>query len=153
VPRAPEFPLILRDQGTTVKIYRVLAKSTKSGFAFKVSWIGAEGVAHQSFADLNQAKDFARTKAGQLAAGVASGLQLSRADWIELGEIRDLARQGGSTPLAAMQEWMRARQLAGPGLIEACSLYAARQPESLSRITVARAVDLSGSQKLGQVEC
>lgn len=141
MPRAPEFPLILRDQGTTVKIYRVLAKSTKSGFAFKVSWIGAEGVAHQSFADLNQAKDFARTKAGQLAAGVASGLQLSRADWIELGEIRDLARQGGSTPLAAMQEWMRARQLAGPGLIEACSLYAARQPESLSRITVARAVD------------
>lgn len=139
--RPPEFPILIRDQGVVVKIYRVSAKSTKSGFAFKVSWIGAEGIAHQSFADLVQAKEFARTKAGQLAAGVASGLQLSRADWIELGEIRDLARQGGSTPLAAMQEWLRARQLAGPGLIEACSLYAARQPERLSRITVTRAVE------------
>lgn len=74
MPRNPEFPLLIRDQGVTVKIYRISAPSTRSGTAYKVSWIGSEGSANRSITDLAEAREFARAKAAQLAAGVVSGL-------------------------------------------------------------------------------
>ena len=142
MPRNPEFPLLIRDQGVTVKIYRISAPSTRSGTAYKVSWIGSEGSANRSITDLAEAREFARTKAAQLAAGVVSGLQLSRADWLELSELRRLAAEANISPLTAMTEWLQAHRVAGADILEACRSHAANRSRGLKRITVSTAIDL-----------
>lgn len=139
--RIPVFPLLIRDQGVAVKIYRISAPTTRSGRAYKVSWIRSEGVASRSIADLEEAREFARTKAAQLAAGVASGLQLSRADWLELNELRRLAAEAQVSPLTAMTEWLQAHRLAGTDILEACRAHAANRSRGIKRITVSAAID------------
>jgi integrase len=140
VARIAKFPVVIRNQGVSVKIYRVKAKSSRSGFTHKVQWVGADGADHQTFTQFSKARDFAQGRAAQLAAGVASGLQMTQADWIELTEIRELSAQVGVSPLAAMQEWRRGHDLVGSAIIEACAAHAARQTSTLERITVREAI-------------
>ncbi len=139
--RRPRFPIQIKEQGVSVSIYRIAAKSTRSGFAHKVQWVGGEGAAYKTFADLEAARAFATSKASQLAAGVSASQQMTRADWLELAELRQLAAEVGVAPLAAMQEWRRAFELAGPALVEACSSYASRRAHQLVRVRVAQAIN------------
>lgn len=139
--RIAKFPVVIRDQGVSVKIYRIKAKSSRSGYTHKVQWVGADGADHRTFTEFSEARDFAQSKAAQLAAGVASGLQMTKADWIELTDIRELAGQVGVSPLAAMQEWRRGFDLVGPAIIDACVAHSQRQTSTIERIKVSEAID------------
>ncbi len=138
--KTPKFPVVIRDQSVAVKIYRVKARTTLDGWAYVVAWINAEGRPTKSFSDFAKAQEFATSTAAQLAAGVASGQLASRADFVELAELRRLAAEGGLTPFAAMSEWLRGRQLVGTAIIEACAAHAARPVEGIARIKVRDAV-------------
>ncbi len=89
--KALSFPLLIREQSVTVKVYRYGALTTRSGFAYCATWIGPDGREKKTFADLDGAKDFAALKASQLAAGLAQADQMSRTDALELTEARRLA--------------------------------------------------------------
>jgi len=144
------FPILIREQSVTLKVYRLKAKTTKDGFSYCVTWVGPDGRAKKSFAALTLAKEFAELKAAQLAAGLAQADQMSRSDVMELTEARRLA---GTVPLLhAIAEWQKAREFAGPAVLEACEAWSARRAPELSRIKFSDAVErfIEAKEALGK---
>lgn len=141
MPAQKRFPITVREQSVTVKIYRQAAPSNASGFSYVVAWVGGSGRERQTFADLGAAETEAASKAAQLAAGLAQSNLLSRGDVLELTESRALVAPLGVPLLSAVAEWAKARQLAGPALLEACSAWAERRTSKVKRIEFSAAVD------------
>lgn len=141
MPKAKTFPITVRVQSVTVKIYREKAPSNVSGFAYVVSWIGGDGRQRLTRATLEAAKDEAERIANQLASGLAESQHLSRADVLELTEARALVAPLGIPLLSAVAEWAKARELAGPALIEACTNWSERRIATVVRIGVGDAID------------
>ena len=148
--KVPKFPILIKEQSVTVKIYRYKARTTKSGYAYCVTWVGSTGRDKKTHADLTEAKEFGHLRARQLAAGLSRADQLSRSDAIDLAEARRLA---GDVPLlSAMAEWQKAREIAGPALLEACTAWVERRAPELVRLKIADAVDkfIAAKEALGK---
>ena len=141
--KVDRFPLLIRNQSVVVKIYRVAAKTKTSpnGFAHVVAWIGPNGRESKWVVDFKEAKEFAESKATQLASGLAQGQQFDRTDVLELTELRRIAGDLKVPPLSAMQEWAKARELAGPAILEACQAWSERRTSSITRIKVQDAIE------------
>jgi hypothetical protein len=147
MPKADKFPLLIKEQSVTVKVYRQKAPTNASGWAYVVAWIGADGREKSTFSDLGAAKDEAARKAAQLAAGLAGAQHLSRSDVFELTEARALVAPLKVPLLSAVAEWAKARELAGPAILEACAAWSERRISTIKRIKIADAVDALISDK------
>lgn len=146
--RKAVFPMVVREGAVGVKIYRCAAASTKSGFAFVVSWIGPDGRERESRTELAEAIEFAQAKARLLANGIAEAGLATRAEVLEAAELRAIAAQHGVSVLVALREWDRARQLVGDRLLEACHHWVDRPTEgAVKRIGVTEVVALMVAEK------
>ncbi len=124
-----------------VKIYRQKAPTTASGYAYAVTWVGPDGRVKKTYSDLKKAQEDATLKAAQLANGLAGGHLLSRSDSIELTEARLTVEPHGVPLLSAVNEWAKARELVGPGILGICSEWASRRTATVKRIKVTAAVE------------
>ncbi len=134
------FPYVVREQSVTVKIYRQQAKTNVSGFAYVIAWVGPNGRERVTRAEFADAETEARTKAAQLAAGIASGSLISISDITELKEAREIAAEHGMPLVSAVAEWSRARSFAGSSLVSVCEEWSKRRTATIQRITVSDAV-------------
>ena len=139
--RRPKFPLTVRHEASSVKIYRERSASSKTGWNHRVTWVGAAGVESFSRADPEKAIAEAKIKARQLAGGEATALHFQSSDLVELQEARRLADEIRMPLLAALAELRRARELAGPGVLEACEAWAMQRVQEISRITIHDAIE------------
>lgn len=127
--------MLIKDQSVVVRIYREKSSTTKDGYAYRVSWIGGEGLTRVLRGKLEDAKEFARQKARVLARGLT---ETSRLDAFELAEARKLA--GTKTLLSAMTQWAKAYEHAGEAMIEACQAWK-KVSAGPTRITVNQVVE------------
>jgi integrase len=134
------FPVEVKEQSVTVKIYRLTAKTNASGYAYVVSWVGPNGRERLNRAEYADAESEARSKAAQLAAGIASGSLLSNSDITELKQARDIVAEHGIPLVSAVAEWSKARSFAGPSLVSVCEEWSQRRAATIQRIKVADAV-------------
>jgi hypothetical protein len=130
--RDPSFPMVIRNQSVTVRIFRERSSTTRSGYNYRLTWIGPNGVETKGYADPEQAMQEANHKAAQLAQGLANAPYLNRSDVLELTEARAIT---GEYPLiAALNEWSKARKLAGSAVIEACESWSRQRRSQIQRI-------------------
>lgn len=134
------FPYVVKEQSVTVKIYRQRAKTNASGYSYVISWVGPNGRERVTRAEFAEAETEARSKAAQLAAGIASGTLLSNSDITELRQARDIAAEHGIPLISAVAEWSKARSFAGPSLVSVCEEWSQRRAATIQRIKVADAV-------------
>lgn len=133
------YPKVVKNGSVTVRVYRLSHSTTASGYVYAVSWISQNGRKLAQFAHEEAALAEARLKATQLAAGRVEGAEMSRGDRDELQAARSLA---GTTPiLAALEEWKRAREIAGENLITAAKAWASRGGDTFEKIDVKTAAE------------
>lgn len=140
MPSKERFPILVKVQSVTVKIYRVNMATTADGYAYTIAWVGPNGREKVTRADLKTAKDEAQAKAQQLVKGLTEGTLISRSDVMELTESRRFAAEGGLPVLSALAEWAKARTLTDGHVIEAAQQWAQGHMSTLVRITVPKAV-------------
>lgn len=142
MPKAPSFPIEIRQGSIGVRIYRVDRPAERNRSArrfFTLAWSVGGVPKTKQFADLDAAKAEAALKLEALAAGrSAAAVSMALEDVSLLSEIRRLC--GKTPPLAAIEEWTRARELAGGNLIAAAQLWKSKNAPSLEAVTVADAV-------------
>ena len=129
---------IIRSGSVSVPIYKVHHKHAAGGFAFTVAWHVGGQRRWKQFTDPAAAETEARLVAAQLAAGRIDATSLTADDANTLTEMRQFAN--GMPPVAAMQEWRKARDLIGTDLLRACEYWAQRHGKALPGKTVAEAV-------------
>lgn len=134
------YPVEVKEQSVTVKIYRQKAKTNASGYAYVISWVGPNGRERLNRAEYADAESEARSKAAQLAAGIASGNLLNNSDITELKLARDITAEHGIPLVSAVAEWSKARSFAGPSLVSVCEEWSQRRAATIQRIKVADAV-------------
>jgi len=134
------FPYEVKEQSVTVTIYRQKAKTNSSGFAYVVAWVGPNGRERLNRADFDDALSEARSKAAQLAVGIASGNLLSNSDITELKQAREIAAEHGTPLVTAVSEWSKARSFAGAALVSVCEEWSQRRAATIQRISVTDAV-------------
>lgn len=139
------YPLLVKIGSVTVRIYRSTrpadpARNRSARVVYQVAWHDAGGVRRVcQFADLAAAKETARMKAEALAAGRSeAAASLSMDDVALLSELRRIA--GKTPPLAALEEWAKAKALCGEHLLTAAQSWAAAK-RSTKSATVAEAVE------------
>ncbi len=76
--RRSEFPKLICEGATTLRIYRVVAKSSKNGSAYIVRWSLRTGKEDKSFVSLQKAIEFAKGKARDLSLARDEGSSLTR---------------------------------------------------------------------------
>ena len=130
--RAMKFPHVLKRGSVAVKLYRVNRPARTGRPAqtlFTLVWYTGEKRNTKQFASASAALDEGKLKLDQLAAGkvdAAADLTIEDAD-----ALREARRLAGDVPLlTALEEWKRARELAGGMLIQAAEAWAARQGTS-----------------------
>lgn len=135
-----EWPKTVTAGSATVKVYEVNHPTNKSGKAYVLAWVtSAEGRQTQKFADPAAAIEEARVKASQIAAGRVEGAEMTRTDRDELQAARALT---GSVPLlAALQEWVKARDITEGHILPAAEAWASRNVTRTVRKKVADVVD------------
>jgi hypothetical protein len=129
----------VRHGSVVVRVYRVKHRTTASGWALVVAYIGTDGKRKlPQFASESEATAEASLKAAQIAAGRAEGADMSRADRDELTAARTIA---GSTPLlSAIDQWKKIQELTGGHGIAAAQAWAAKNSTRFERIAVNVAV-------------
>lgn len=123
-----------------MRIYCVAHASNASGKAYVLSWHTAEGRKVQKFANPDAAIAEAKIKAGKLATGQTEAAGMTSADREELHAARALALAGKTPLLAALQEWLKARDLTEGNFLPACEAWASRNTIRFERITVPEAI-------------
>ncbi len=134
------FPVLIKEQSVTVRIIRIKAKSTVSGFCYVVSWVGPNGREKLNRTDYAEAEAEARTKAAQLAAGIANANTVSNSDIAELAQVREIVANHGIPLVSAVAEWSKAKSLAGASLISLCEEWSRKRTASVQRVKLADAV-------------
>ncbi len=138
-PKKPSvWPKTVTIGHASVKVYRNVHPHTASGWIYVVAWQSPNGRKREKFADRAVALAEAKTKAHQLASGRIEGAMMSTGDRDELTAARKLAN--GMPLLAALEEWVKARQLTPGNVISAAEAGAARNGQAHKRVTVATAV-------------
>jgi hypothetical protein len=92
------------------------------------------------FADEADAENEARLQASKLAKGHVEASELTASDRDELIAIRRLCN--GTPALAAIQEWVKAREISGGHIIPAAEAWAARNSNKFTRIIAAKCIDM-----------
>ncbi len=122
----PAFPITIRSGSVAVKIYRQTRAAERGRGArtfYSVSWHVAGIRRLKQFADLEAAKAEAKLKAEALSAGRSeAAVGLAMDDVALISELRRVA--GKTPPLAALEEWARAKALCGDNLIVAAKAWA-----------------------------
>ena len=126
------FPHLIKEQSVTVRITRIKAKSTVSGVCYVVSWVGPNGREKLNRTDFAEAEAEARTKAAQLAAGIANANTVSNSDIAELAQVREIVANHGIPLVSAVAEWSKAKSLAGASLISLCEEWSRKRTEGAS---------------------
>jgi hypothetical protein len=119
------------------RIYRLTRADGRE--VFTAAWYTGGQRQTRQFQDYPTAYAEATLKAEQLAAGRVEGAEMSRGDRDELQAMRKLADK--VPPVAAMEEWRKARDLTGGHLIAAAEAWKARNASRFKRIKVAEAID------------
>jgi integrase len=147
------FPHVLKRGSVVVKVYRVRRPARLGRLAqtlFTLSWYTGGKRKTMQFADVDAAVEEGRLKLDQLAAGkIDAAAEMTINDADALAEARRIA---GSVPLiAALEEWHRARELAGGKLIQAAEAWAAKQGTAYEPETVSVIIDrfLKGKKGAG----
>lgn len=124
------FPRVIRNGSVIVKIYRI--RHPRTGLLYSVAWHASGRRRLKQFADLSAAEAEARLKAGQLAAGRIESAATSTA---ELEMLQEARRIVGDVPLlSALEEWKKARAVAGNEIIRACESWAERNAANAPRV-------------------
>lgn len=141
--RPPSFPIIVRSGSVAVRIYQVERPAERNRAArrfYTVAWHDAGGARRtKQFAELEAARAEAKFKVEALAGGrseAAAGMSMD--DVALLNELRRIA--GKTPPLAAFEEWARAKALCGEHLLTAAQAWADSKRATKSA-TVAEAVE------------
>lgn len=135
----PEYPKTIKAGNVQVKVYRVKHKTTASGWAYSVAFLGANGKRelHQYSVEDDALKE-ARLKAELLNAGRVEGASMTTGDRDELQAARAIA---GKTPLlAALAEWQKARDITEGHILPAAESWASRNVSRTVRKSVADVV-------------
>ena len=133
------FPLAIRRGSVVVKVYRVMHREAKDGVIYQVTWHAGGRRVSRQFTDRKKALEEASLKAEQLAAGRVGAAELTADDADLLSEARKMT---GEIPIiAALDEWSRARDLAGGDLIPAAKAWRDAHGTKVKKITVAKAVE------------
>jgi len=140
--KAVRFPHELKRGSTTVRIYCLKRPATAHQTArevYTLSWYAGDIRQTKQFADLDEAIEEGNLKLDQLSAGKINAASEIN---IEDAAILDQARKiTGDTPiLAALQEWQKARNLAGGELVLAAEAWSKRHANLLEQSTVTEAV-------------
>lgn len=123
----------------TVKVYRVKAPRSKTGFEYVMAWRGENGRERRPFSDAGVALDEAKLKAEKLNAGQIEAAGMDRSDRDQLVRAREIA---GNVPLiAALEEWAKARELTNGAVIEAAEAWAKRHAAKFTRRLAPLVVD------------
>lgn len=131
------FPVSIRRGSVITRIYRL--KRGDGREVFTASWnIGGKRETRQ-FSTYISAHAEATLKAEQLAAGRLGAAALTVDDAGTLTAIRDLC--GAVPPLAAMQEWAKARKLCGGSILPAVEAWAATHTSKVKSVTLVTAID------------
>jgi len=142
MPKAPTFPMTIRQGSVTVRIYRVKRPAERNRAArrfFTLAWSVGGLSKTKQFADLEAAKAEAKKKVDALAAGRSvAAVDMAMEDVSTLSEIRRIC--GKTPPLSAVEEWARAREIAGGNLIAAANLWKTKNAPNVETVTVADAV-------------
>lgn len=149
MPRAPTYPKEIKHGSAVVKVYKLSHKTR--GTIFQVVWRSIDGKRMKpQFADEADAEKEARLQASKLAKGHVEASELTASDRDELIAIRRLCNK---TPaLAAIQEWVKAREISGGHIIPAAEAWAARNSNKFTHILAAKCVDAFIKAKGGKAE-
>lgn len=135
-------PQLFRQGSVTVKVYSITRPKTDRQAArtiYTVAWHYAGRRLTKQFADLKRAQEEARLKADQLAAGRIDAAASITGD--DLALIQEARRLAGTVPIiTALEQWQKARELAGADVIMACEHWARRNGKMDHALTVAQAV-------------
>jgi integrase len=133
-----KFPLLIKNRGATVKIYRV---KHRDSFKFTVAYLGATGRERRNFADLERAKTEAASIARKLAGLDAEGLRLTGADRLHYVEAQRAIAATGLPLHSVAHDYARAFEiLGGAHIVEAARYWKAHVATELPSISVAEAV-------------
>lgn len=136
------FPLLIRTGSIVVKIYRVNKPETANGVVYALAWIDpARGRLTRQFVDLEKAKDEARLLADKLANGQIDAGDFTAGDRAELLTIRRITSRSGVPPIAAIEEWFHARELAGGSIIPAVEAWKLSRKQIVESLMVGDAID------------
>ena len=134
-------PQSFRQGSVTVRLYGITRPKTDRQarrVVYTVAWHAAGRRITKQFADLKRAQEEARLKADQLAAGRIDAAASITGDDIAL--IQEARRLAGSVPvITALEQWQKARELAGADVIMACEHWARRNGKMDHALTVAQA--------------
>ena len=131
-------PLLFRHGSVAVKVYGITRPATSRQAArtvYTLAWHAGDHRHTKQFSDLKKASDEARLKVQQLAAGkVEAASRLSGDDIAVLDEARRLT--DGVPIITALQEWRKAKEIAGDEVLAACEHWLRRKGGAISTITV-----------------
>lgn len=131
------FPLSIKRGSVTVKVYRLVRADGRLVYTV-AAHVGGKRETRQ-FTDLAEAKAEATLKAEQLASGRVEAAAMSLAERDEYLAARKAA--AGVPLLTIVQEWQRARALAGPDIIKACEAWSVKHgKQAPSKTTVSDAI-------------
>lgn len=150
MPKAPDFPKVIKAGSVAVKIYRVKHKTTESGWAYVLAWTSCGRRRLQQFASESEAIEEGRIKAAQMAEGRVETADMTRSDRDTLIAARKIC---GDVPiLAALHEWRKARDISQGHVIAAVEAWASRHTAKFKRIKIADAIEafIESKQKAGK---
>ena len=117
----------------TVTVYRQAHKTSRSGWTYVVAYRDENGVRQRPKHQTPEAAmEEARLKAEQLDAGRVGVASMTVGDREELAAMRSLS--GSTPPLAALREWVAARDLTGGQVIAAAKAWRSRNATGVRRI-------------------
>jgi len=140
--KAVRFPHELKRGSTTVRIYCLKRPATAHQAArevYTLAWYAGDIRQTKQFSDLESAIEEGNLKLDQLSAGkINAAAEINIEDAAILDQARKIA---GDIPiLAALQEWQKARSLAGGELVLAAETWSTRHANLLEQSTVTEAV-------------
>lgn len=146
--KSKAFPIETKKGSARVRVYRVSHKKTKSGWVYPVAWYIGPIRKLKQFADLEEAKKFAKQRATILASGDSTGIETTKRDLEEYQAAKELAYP---TPLlSALEEWKRAKDICGGQLIAAVESWRDRNGTATISMRAAQAVELFIAAKIKQ---
>jgi integrase len=132
------FPIEIKKSSARAKIYRVKHEKSKGGFLFTTAWYSGSLRKTKQFANLDDAKRFAKERVAILASGDQTAIEISRSDLAELEAARKIT---GDVPLlVAVEEWSKARNLCDDELLSAARSWNRKNSSSIKRIEASEAV-------------
>ncbi len=137
--KSDKWPKSIKVGSAVVKVYRIRHGTSSTGWTFVVSWHSGGRRHRQKCSTSAVALSEARLRAEQINGGQVEAAGFSKHDRDELLAARKLA---GDVPLlAAMQEWLRARELTAGNVIPSAEAWASRNSTAHDRAKVADIVN------------